>query len=126
MGNFSRFLATAWLVAVTLVAAQAADIAIVSPRDGETVHDNAGNLTVTAALAAGELEPGQRIRFLLDGEPMAPDAAARSAAVGNVDRGTHTLQALLLDKGGRVIGKSAQTTFYLWQASRNFPSRQSR
>lgn len=122
MGILSRLFATGLLAAVTL-AAQAADIAIVAPRDGETVHDNSGNLTVTAAV---DLQAGQRIRFLVDGKPAAPDSAARSAALGGLDRGAHTLQALLLDKGGRVIGKSAQTTFYLWQASRQFPSRQVR
>ncbi len=120
MSILRRLCLVAVLAASTCAAA--AGIGIVSPQEGMTVHDNAGNLTVTAKADAGELPQGSRIRFLLDGRPVGPDTTASVVALEKVERGTHVLQALLLDRNGKTIARSAPVTFHMWQASRKNPA----
>jgi hypothetical protein len=103
--------------------AWAAGIGIVSPVEGATIHDNTGHLSVAARLDAGGLPAGSRLRFLLDGQPAAPDTTALSVALDGVARGEHVLEVQWLDESDRVVAASAPVTFYMWQASRKFPSR---
>jgi hypothetical protein len=111
-------LATAALLLAT--SGLAADIGIASPAHEETVHDNAGNVAVTVDAAPG---PDQTIRLLVDGEPAAPDSRGTRFELRGIDRGEHRLQAQLLDADGRVVAESPPVTFFMWQASRNFPAR---
>jgi hypothetical protein len=121
MPGLSRF-----FIAIALglaLQAQAAGIEIASPVEGTTVHDNAGNLSVTARVEGEGLPPGARLRFLLDGQPAAPDTTALSVGLEGVPRGEHVVAVQLLDEAGGVVAASAPVTFYMWQASRKFPSR---
>ncbi|HWA11513.1 MAG TPA: hypothetical protein VHA15_00325 [Burkholderiales bacterium] len=102
--------------------ARAAGIEITSPVEGTTVHDNAGNVSVTARLDGEDLPPGARLRFLLDGQPAAPDTSALSVALAGIARGEHVLEVRLLDDSGRVVAASAPVTFHMWQASRRNPA----
>jgi hypothetical protein len=93
-------------------------IAIVQPQDQSTVFDNSGHVEVQIRVSpAGELVPGDRIVLFLDERPMPLQA------LENVDRGTHRLQARIVDRNDRIVIESNPVTFYRWQASRNFPSR---
>jgi len=104
--------------------AWAAGLAITSPTAKQTLHDNSGNVSVSVALEDGAVLPkGYRIRLLLDGQPAAADARATSFDLSGVERGSHRLQALIVDARGRVIARSEPVTFYMRQASRLFPSR---
>lgn len=103
--------------------ANAAAVEIVSPRPDATVHDNAGNLSVTVDAGPGGLQPGQRIRLLLDGKPAAPESGARVFMIGRVDRGEHRLQAELLDAHGDRVSLSREVVFHMWRASKNLPAR---
>ncbi|HSQ02928.1 MAG TPA: hypothetical protein VLN59_02760 [Burkholderiales bacterium] len=95
------------------------EIIINSPANGETVHDNEGNVHVTLTMqGAGTLG----IRPLVDGNPYGPDQRTSSFILANVDRGEHILQVQLIDAQGRVIAASEPVTFYLWRASVRFPS----
>ena len=109
--------AALWLAAT---AGFAADIAIISPRHEETIHDNSGNVTVTVrASLAGR----QRIRLLLDGGPAGTDTDNTAIALEDIDRGEHMLEALLVDEKGSVLAASPAVTFYMWRASSQFPTR---
>jgi hypothetical protein len=85
-----------WLL---VSSASAADIEIFKPRNEETVHNNDGNVTV---------------------EVMARGLTFR---LRNIERGEHTLQALIVDERGYVVTRSQPVIFFMWQASRRFPSR---
>jgi hypothetical protein len=101
--------------------AQAASVAIVSPQNEETLHDNSGNVAVVLAVT-GERQRGTRLVLLLDGNLAASGGGSRFALSG-VERGTHTLQAQLVDPGGNPRASSGVVTFYMWQASRLSPLR---
>jgi hypothetical protein len=95
-------------------------IEIVQPQDKSTVFDNSGHVEVQIRVSpAAELAPGDRMVLFLDEHAVVPKAQA----LEHVERGVHRLQARILDSGGRSVIESKPITFYLWQASRNFPSR---
>jgi hypothetical protein len=121
----------AWLLAAALAGAALGSplaeaqgrysIAIVQPADDETVHDNQGNVGVQVAVSPG-LAPGAGIVLLLDGQPVAQETDATFLLSG-VERGTHTLEAQVVDASGATLAASQPITFHMWQASRLFPSR---
>jgi hypothetical protein len=123
----------AWTLAVLLVlactGAGAADtprpaISILSPAPEQTVHDNEGRVPVSVAVTPpNAFETGHSVRVSLDGRGHGAPQRTTSFTVEGVERGEHTLQVELLDAGGRVVAVSAPVKFYLWQASRLFPSR---
>ncbi len=97
------------------------NIAIVEPEAGSTVHSSEGKVTVRVGVPRG-IAPGNRVVILLDGRPVA-SGAATSFELDGVERGTHTLQAQVVDGNGNRLVASPQVTFHMWQASRLFPSR---
>ena len=113
------------LLAGGMVAAAAAGLTIQSPAEGQNVHHNSGNFAVTVALEDGaQLPSGFAIRVLLDGKPAAPDVPIMRIPLTGVDRGTHALQALIVDDSGNVVASSPTRHFTLRQASRlNRPKR---
>lgn len=119
----------AFVLACCLAIAGAADegaynmVRIVSPQAEETVHDNNGDVAVTVEVSSPlRIERGDRIALRLDGKILAMESSGQFSLTG-LDRGSHTLQALVLAADGSVLAASAETTFYLWHASRLFPNR---
>jgi len=118
-GMFGRLALAAMLWFSTSVAV-AADISIVQPKLEETVHNNSGNVTVEIK---ARLDRDQQVRLLMDGSKAAPDSRDPTFNLQGIDRGEHTLQALVIDAKGEVVSRSDEVVFYMWQASRQFPSR---
>ena len=119
--------ALALWAACALPAAQAQQrygrIAITQPQDGATVFNNAGHVNVGIRISpAPELAPGDRIELLLDGNRIAR-AQGEQFTLDSVDRGEHRLQARIVGRDGDTVLESGPVTFYLWHASRRFPSR---
>ncbi len=99
--------------------AGAAGLTIQSPGPGENVRDNSGNFAVTVAIEDGaQLPEGFAIRLLLDGKQAAPDVPITRIPLTGVNRGTHELQALIVDGSGNVVARSPTRKFTLRQASR--------
>jgi len=113
------------LSAITCAAAGAAQIEILAPAQDDTIHDNSGNLAV-AVKVEPPIEPkdGTSIRILLDGKPAARDSSSVSIALTGVERGQHSLQALLVNRKGQTLSVSETVDFTMWQASVNSPARQ--
>lgn len=103
-------------------AAQSVTIAIASPGNEETVHDNAGNVRVSVVVK-GLASKSLRVRAVLDGQPYGPDRSRKSFTLSGLERGEHLLQVRLLDASGGVIATSEAVKFYVWQASRLSPGR---
>lgn len=111
-----RPLAVIPLLAVGL--ASAASLRVAEPTPEQTVHDNAGNLTVRIAVEdQARLPESLRIRVLIDGK-LAAEGPGRQFQLSNVDRGSHEVQAQLVDADGNVVARSEPVRFHLWQASR--------
>ncbi len=113
-------------VALALAASASAQngyerFAIVQPEPDQTVHDNNGDVTVEIALEPA-LARGHEVMLLLDGETVVRWPAL-AFGLNGLERGTHTLQALITDAHDNVVATSEPVTFNMWQASLLFPVR---
>ncbi len=96
-------------------------VRIVTPKNAETIHDNAGTVPVEVALQpALDVKAGHRLRVSLDGVLLPGDWTSNRLSLQQVDRGTHTLQVIVIDSDGKALARSATIEFHLWQASRLF------
>lgn len=109
------------LIFLTAPAAQAAQISIVQPNNATTIHSNPGKLTVRVRHAGGA--PGGGVQLLLDGAALPKVYRHNVITLEGIDRGSHNLQAVLLDAEGKQLAASATVTFYMWHASRLYPNR---
>jgi hypothetical protein len=112
--------AGALMWAVALPAAADAAVEILSPAPEEMVHDNSGNLTVVVST---RLATGEKLRLMLDGAPAGADSESTTVILQNLDRGEHSVQALVIGSSGTVLASSATVIFFMWKASSQFPGR---
>jgi hypothetical protein len=63
------------------------------------------------------LQPGHRIRLLLDNAPTGSAQSNGVFALTNADRGTHTVAAQVVDDDGAVVFTGSSTTFHLQRHS---------
>jgi hypothetical protein len=94
---------------------------LVSPLPDDTIWDNQGAVDVAFDIRPS-LRAGDSVRVLVDGAPSVV-VQGPVARLQGLPRGTHTLQAELLDGAGRVIKSSSSVTFHLQQHSVNLPAR---
>lgn len=94
-------------------------VEVVSPQPDQTIRDNNGTVSVRLELAPA-LQPGHTVEILLDGTAIG-SGSATSASVTNVDRGTHTVAAVVKDASGNVVASAPGVTFHLKQTSRLNP-----
>lgn len=107
--------------------AQYAKLEILAPRHDQTVHDNLGRLEIRIAIDPPlHAQRGDRIQILVDDRVAATVATAGTHALSGVERGAHTLKAVLIDRNGQKLISSEAITFHMWQASRLFPQRTDR
>lgn len=90
-------------------------LAIVYPEAGSSVRQNAGNVSVRAALDPG-LHDGHSLELLLDANPVAKSTNGEFE-LSNVDRGTHELIVRVVDGGGEVLIRSEPLSFTLHRHS---------
>jgi hypothetical protein len=94
------------------------DSCALTPRNDETFHSPE---SVTLSLSATpSLRFGDRVRFLVDGAEVGGDGP--SASLTNPDRGSHTVNAHVSDRGGRTLC-TATTTFHVQRPTLNSPTR---
>ena len=93
------------------------ELSITAPNHDQAVRENAGNLAVTvASLPALDAALGHQVQILLDGQKAATGGARVSLT--NIDRGTHSLTAQIIDTSGEVLISSAPVTFHMLRYSR--------
>lgn len=86
------------------------------PMNDEGVRENAGNLKVNMSITPNlNTARNHKIEIFLDGKK-AGETASLSYQFKNMDRGTHTLIAKVVDGSGKVY-KSASVTFHLLRVS---------
>ncbi len=89
-------------------------LSVAAPGAEETLWNIEGILNVSLSLSPA-LQPGHRVRVYFDGTPQ--PATGTSFQLQEVYRGTHNLQAEILDANGTLMIRSAPTRFYVQQTS---------
>ena len=84
---------------------------IASPANDATLRDNGGNVSISLDLAPG-LKPGHSVDIRMDGESLGKGAGT-SITLTNVDRGSHTVQAVVVDADGQQVATTPSITFHL-------------
>ncbi len=91
---------------------------IVSPQDDEALRANDGDLTVNIQIQpALNQERGDMIQMRMDGRPYGEPKTGLSFNLTNVDRGTHTLSAVVMNANGEEIAQSPTIKFHLQRNS---------
>ncbi len=99
----------------TQTAQAATTIRLLSPLDQQTLRDNEGIINVSVATTQ-QLDKDHSTQLLLDGTRYGQPQTQLNWRLSNVDRGSHTLQAQVLNNG-KVIASSEVITVYLHRAS---------
>lgn len=99
-------------------------IEIASPNNDETIWDNTGSFAVSVRLRpALHSALGHKVVLLLDGNQVMEPGRSTQFQLTNIDRGTHTLRAAIVDRDGKEVASSDATTIYLHRQSSLFPDR---
>lgn len=90
---------------------------ITSPAPNETIRSSVGELTVTVSLAP-ELskDKGDAIVVFIDGRSAAK-AKDTTIVINNIDRGSHSVKASVVDKQGKTIIRSQTVKFHMKRQS---------
>jgi hypothetical protein len=92
-------------------------IAIAEPSDNGAVRSNNGNVAITVVIGPKlDQEAGDQIRILLDGSE-AKTEASTTITLENIDRGSHTVSAEVINRDGKVLLKTKPITFHLQRFS---------
>ena len=95
---------------------------ITKPANDKAIQDNTGTVDVLL-----KMEPrlntvaGHKISVAVDGEPLPVTGTTTLIKLSNIDRGTHSVQAFILDRQGKTIQTSNSVTFHLQRTSLLFP-----
>jgi hypothetical protein len=82
---------------------------IVAPENDTSIRANNGDFNITVHTDQ-PLRPGHHVVLLFDGKEVARGAAL-TFAMKNVDRGTHTAQARIVDSAGNELAVTEPVTF---------------
>ena len=94
---------------------------ITSPGNDEAIRGNTGSVNVDLSLEPS-LRSGDNIDLLLDGQSI---GGGKSTAITltEMDRGTHSVQALVKNSAGQVVARSNTVTFTVQRTSIHQPGR---
>lgn len=92
-------------------------LTITAPAHDQALRENTGNISVSVALdPALNVADGHRVRVLVDGT-VAAEAASATVSLQNIDRGTHTLVAEVIDASDAVLKASSPVIVHLQRYS---------
>jgi len=96
-------------------AARYQSLEINEPNNDASIYNNAGDVTVSLSLQP-ELSSGDIISVSVDGKEVYKGTAS-TTTLSNIDRGTHTVRAVIFDSKGRPLISSKALTFHLHKQS---------
>ncbi|SEA14651.1 DUF4124 domain-containing protein [Microbulbifer marinus] len=88
------------------------DIAIVSPQDGATIPPGQRFIALQVDVAPAYPE-GAEFFAVVDGQPWQGGSSGSSLDISALERGTHSVQAVLTDGRGNVLAQSQVITVYV-------------
>jgi len=92
-------------------------IRIVQPEANGTVRNNQGVVQVAIALEPA-LQEGHKIKLYLDGGAVTGEFSSPSVELSGVERGTHSLRAVVSNSAGKRLGDSPTVRFTLRRTTR--------
>lgn len=90
-------------------------ILITNPADGSGLRSNNGSVSISVSLVP-PLRPGHKIIIAMDGNKVSA-GSAESVSLQNVERGTHSLTASVIDGNGKKLA-SISSSFSLLRVSK--------
>ncbi len=99
-------------VAPTAAAAYYSEVVIVDPAEDATIRENSGEVLIQVATMPG-LRRDHRLLLILDGSPTEVEAEDGVFQLSNVDRGTHTAAARIVNGADETLLESEPVTFHL-------------
>lgn len=93
---------------------------ILSPGPDEAVRANDGNVSVALALEP-PLSPGHRVVVQVDGQPAEGGEGSLGVTLENLSRGTHRLDALVVNSDGETVASAGPVTFHVLRVYRPVP-----
>jgi hypothetical protein len=88
------------------------ELTVVAPVEDATIRDNAGEVLIQA-VSTPSLRSDHRMLLVMDGAPTEVEAIDGVFQLSNVDRGTHTAGARIVNGEGVVQIESSGVTFHL-------------
>lgn len=89
---------------------------IVSPKQQETLWNVGGTVSVQVEVEPA-LQPGHTLDVYLDGQRRKLSSTGTELTLDGVERGVHSMQAVILDQSGTEVVRSLATTFMVQQTS---------
>ena len=87
-------------------------VEISSPGNDSLIYYDQPQVTVRLALTP-ELQAGHLVQFMLDGYPHGRPVAETDHIIDNLQRGSHSLSARVLNAKGGLVGQSAPVTIHV-------------
>jgi len=92
-------------------------VTITQPVHDESIRNNAGNINITVSVKPIlQTKLGHQITITVDGKAVTTNTSGRATLL-NVDRGTHTIRASIINNNGITLFSSGESTFHLLRAS---------
>ncbi|MDH3979918.1 MAG: DUF4124 domain-containing protein [Gammaproteobacteria bacterium] len=96
---------------------------VTAPEDDATIWDNQGIATLTVALEPSLLtKSGHQIQYFLDGKAYGKPLPRLSRTYRDIERGTHTISAAVIDAEGGTVISAEPVTIHLHHMSRQHPT----
>ncbi len=96
-------------------------LAISSPAHDSGIEGGTGNIAVSVS-AKPSLQKQHKIRLLMDGKSQ-QESNSTHFQINNVDRGSHSLQAIIVDEAGKTLKTSSTITVHVFRPSVMMPGR---
>ncbi|MDP2226989.1 MAG: DUF4124 domain-containing protein [Moraxellaceae bacterium] len=90
---------------------------LLSSPPADTSYRRGEDAVPVAVTVSPSLADGHRLEVLLDGKVISNGGGTSIALDENIDRGTHTLVARVVDSAGKVLASSAAVSFTVQQSS---------
>gem|GEM_PF-5613961 len=85
---------------------------IITPSNDQTLRHDTGNVTISV-MVEPSLHKGHQIQLYLDAKPFGVKQSSGDFALSNIDRGTHTVHATIINQQGGQVMNSPSITFHL-------------
>lgn len=91
---------------------------ILQPQNNATLRENTGNVSVSLELTPNlNTTAGHRVSIVVDGKVVTKGTTALTVQLPNIDRGSHTLKARVIDKNNKTVITSNTVTFHMKRQS---------
>ncbi|MFQ5468676.1 MAG: hypothetical protein ACE5EH_00070 [Gammaproteobacteria bacterium] len=97
------------------------ELGFVRPVNNETIRDNAGTVNIELSISpALRINEGHRVVLQMNGKPLGEPANSAHYKIDNLDRGSHSLQAFVIDKKGTKLISSKAISIHVKRHSKLF------